>query len=192
MAMRDGGMLRFLLLIPLCVASGCRMYGDAGTKEAVIVQIVTSAEQVDRESVILQEDARRLGSAAELNDSLSPFAVRSAEIAEAHSALATRHAVLAEELRTDPGIKDNPILAWVGADRYRRLHRTFGAMTSERQALMDKRAMLARDLAIDAGIVVAVSRREEGRYQIAPQFYMGSHTVLDLTDVLARMGEVSP
>ena len=168
------------------------MYGDAGTKKAVVAQIVTSAEQVGRESVILQEDARRLSSAAELNVSLSPFAVRSAQIAEAHSALATRHAVLAEELRTDPGIKDNPLFAWVGADRYRRLHRTFGAMTTEREALMDKRAMLARDLAVDAGIVAAVSKREEGRYQIAPQFYMGSHSVLDLTDVLARLGEVAP
>ena len=64
-------------------------------------------------------------------------------------------------------------------------------MTSERQVLMDRRTVLARDLGVYAGIVIAASAREAGRYQIAPQHYLRSHVTPGLTDVLAQLGEAA-
>ena len=168
------------------------MYGDADTKAALEAQVAANAEQIMRESAVVQEDARKLDAAAELDEALASFSARSRAIAEAHAALTLRHSALVEALGSDPGLMDNPLFAWVGTDRYRQLHRAFGAMTTERQALMDRRSMLARDLGEHVGIVIAVSKREVGRYQIVPQHYMRSQTAPDLTDVLARLGELTP
>ena len=181
--------IRFGFVGLLLLTVGCRMYGNADSREALLHAIDESVTQMEREGAILRQDADKLSGAAELNGVLQPFADRAREIADLHKALVKRHQELSAELAETSLLTDNVGAAWLGPDRYRRLHRMFGSMISEWQKLMGQRDVLARDLGEEIGLVAAVHPQEKGRYQIAPHHYQQSKGVLDLTDILARLGE---
>jgi len=183
-----------VLLFGIAVA-GCRTYGDGMSREAL-----TSA--IGREAVTLSavRDEVRLGADAlqalsEEADGLTSLSDRMSVLAEDYDKLVDVHSERVVEAQASGGfLRENPLVAWVGNDRYRELHRTYGTMIAERGALADRYAVLLNDLRAQISGTSPPTPQEVGRYQIAPQFYRRLHEASwhqELSDILAGLESVT-
>ena len=180
------------ILLPLL--AGCRMYGGSERSDFLLEKIQEASLAVEADHARVRSETGALRRAAQEIDALLPFAdrlaahmVRLGAVVEEHQAFA----VEAEDANTGI-LRRNILSSWVGTDRYRRLHRIYGAMISDRQVMSDRYDAVLLDLRAELGMPWEHAVREEGRYQIAPQFYARierSAAHLGLTDILATMGE---
>ena len=179
------------LVVTLLITSGCRMYGNQTSRSLLQQSIEETVSLVDREGAVWLQDVAKLTGAAELNSNLKPFADQAEALALKHSALIERLEHLGTEIANTSIITDNPGARWLGPDRYRKLHRTYGSMISERQRLVHHQITLAHDLGISLGLSEPAQVREAGRYQIVPHHYHHVSQPTTLNDVLAQLGEVA-
>ena len=179
------------LAAALILLAGCRTYGSQASRDLLLQVIDETVRQVDREGALWQQDAEKLAGAAELNPNLQLFADQASVLAHEQGRLADRLQLLGTEIATVSIVTDNPGARWLGPDRYRELHRIYGSMITERQQLMNRRTILARDLGITLGLGEPAQLHEKGRYQIIPHHYHRFSRTLVLTDVLAQLGQAA-
>ena len=175
----------------LTLLSGCRVYGSQASRDLLLRTIDETVLQVDLEGAQWQQDAVKLAGASDLNPDLQLFADQAGVLALELERLAERLQALGTEIAAVSVVTDNPGARWLGPDRYRQLHRIYGSMVTERQHLINRRAILARDLGTRLGLAEPTQPREEGRYQIVPHHYHQFSRTLDLTDVLAQLGQAA-
>ncbi len=161
-----------LLVVLLVALGGCRMYGsqqsvasleDAIRQEAVVWTAI-------RDGVKVEADAL-LGHAAD-DEVLAPLAEHLQRLADDYEVMATKMVSDAESASEGGGLlRSNPLAAWVGPDRYRSLHRVYGAMVAQRQVLADRYEVLRSELQAHVMGTGAMGLQEVARYQVAPPFY---------------------
>ena len=166
------------------------MYGSEASVQALeeAIRQESAALAVERDGVRVSADA--LAERAQQEEALMPFAERLAALADEYSILAASHADAAAHESTGFW-RNNPLISWVGSDRYRSLHRTYGAMIAERRVLSDRHEMLRSDLQAHVTGVGATVPQQVGRYQVAPQFYRRLEYAAQrqkFGDLLANMG----
>jgi hypothetical protein len=115
--------LPLIALIGLVLLGGCRTYGnekyETGPKTYDALQ--ESVKQLEQELGRAESDLRQLESAAEDRDDLKPLAERYRSYVESHEAALDGYREQAEQLSRDAA--------------YRTLHRTYGALTTDRRLL---------------------------------------------------------
>lgn len=171
-----------VFLVGLFLLTGCRTYGGGGDPE-ITASLIKAADQVEVEGSILETEAMLLAQAAERHPELIPYSERMQQIVASYAETVTKQGKLVNHV---VAIKDNPVTNWIGQDRYRALHRAYGAIISERRLGQSKRHILLADLEEQLGMTL--KRRESaevGRLQIRPHFYNRSWMVTDLRDLLA-------
>ncbi len=185
-------LMKVLFVAVLLVAAGCRMYGDADSARLLEDGIVQEAAALAKARDGVQVNAAVLEVLASEDEALAPFAARLTAVANDFASLVVSHQAVAEVIQEDVSVlRSNPLARWVGSDRYRSLHRTYGAMIAEKRVLMDRYEAVRADLQALAASSGQLVVREVGRYQIAPQFY---HQLeynaqrQELSDILANMG----
>lgn len=165
MAHRTMHVVGGVLLLAL-VASGCRSYGDYGSREEIYgkIQQATQLFAEDLERSRGEHDALQRAAAAD--PTLADFAERFAAVVERQAAMVEQHQALAEAASAGGNI----LFAWVGPDSYRRLHSTYGAIISDQQIVRDRYAEVLMDVQQAVG---GPAQRVplQSRYQVAPPFY---------------------
>ena len=113
--------LLFIFVAGGLVLTGCRTYGGYGSEEKTYHQIQETIRQLEQELGRAQSDLRRLETAADTVDALKPLADRYRELVASHEGYLQTYRGQAEALSA-------------GAS-YRNLHRTYGAMITDRDLL---------------------------------------------------------
>ncbi len=179
----------YALAVLLLVAAGCRMYGSDESVQALEDGIRQEAAALAAARDEVKLNAAALEALAEDDQALTLFAQRLVALGRDYDALVEFHRETAA--REGGGLLGNsPLVAWIGRDRYRGLHRTYGAMIAEQRVLTDRYEALRSDMQVFATGSVAMVPQEVGRYQIAPQFYRRlEHAAQrqELSDILASM-----
>ncbi len=179
----------YALAVLLLATAGCRMYGNDASVQALEDGIRQEAAAVAAARDGVKLNAAALEALAEEDEALMPFAQRLTALGGDYDALVEIHHETAA--REGGGFLSNsPLVAWVGRDRYRSLHHTYGAMIAEQRVLTDRYETLRSDLQVYVTGSVAMVPQEVGRYQIAPQFYRRlEHATQrqELSDILASM-----
>lgn len=173
------------MLLLMLVAAGCRTYGGYGSAEETLAKIQEATQRFAEDHERAQGERDALQRAATANPALAALAARFAAVVERQGALVEQHRVWAEEASAGGNI----LFAWVGPDAYRQLHRTYGALITDQQIVQDRYAEVLRGLQQAVGGTPARRVQEEGRYQIAPQFYDRIEYALDqrsVADILAQ------
>ncbi len=171
------------LIIGLFVFTGCRTYGG-GTDDQMAASLRTAYQQIDAEALILQSEAEMLAETAEVYPKLVPFSERMQKIATEYAEMIKKQKKMIDQAIA---FQDNVVTNWVGKDRYRTLHRAFGAVISERELKLDKRYMLSVDLGEYLGVIERKTPSEEGRLQIRPQFYNQLKRDVDFQNIIAGL-----
>lgn len=174
------------LFAGLMVLAGCRTYG--GSEDEIVESLSVTVQQIAAEASAMETEAVRLAEAAAADPALSPYSDRMQIIASEYTAVAQRQQELISEALA---VEDNVLTNWVGRARYGALHRTFGALISERELAQSKRRTLSEDLEIHLGLSQRRRVPEEGRFQIRPHHYNRSQNAIDLKDLLAGIEPVS-
>jgi len=175
----------------LTLLSGCRVYGSQASRELLLRTIDETVLQVDREGAQWQQDAVKLAGASDLNPDLQLFADQAGVLARGEGGRARRVQPVGTDVAAVSVVTDNAGARWLGLARYGQLRRIYGGMVTERQHLSNRRAILASDLGTRLGLAEPTQPREEGRYQIVPHHYHQFSRTLDLTDVLAQLGQAA-
>ena len=183
-------MKAYSIAVLLLVAAGCRMYGSDSSVQALEEGIRQEAVALAAVRDRIHVHASALNAMAAADAALVPYAERLTALAGAYDALVQTHHRAAQAERGG-FLRNNPLVGWVGRDRYRSLHRTYGAMIAEQRVLTDRLEVLRGDLQAHTTGTGAMEPQEIGRYQIAPQFYRRlEHAAQrqELSDILANMG----
>jgi hypothetical protein len=172
------------VLVIALLASGCRTYGAYDNEEKTLNEIRRSTTLFAADYEKAQGNLNTLEAVAASNDQFNPFVESYAAVVGVHEAVLQEHQILAEEAEANDG-------------DYRLLNRTYGAIISDQQVVRDRYTALLADMqhAVDstAGYMVL----EEGRFQVAPQFYdriAHANARRSMTDILAmaRAGTALP
>ena len=171
------------------------MYGNDASVQALEASIVQAAAALAAVRDGVQNSAAALDVLASEDEALAPFAERLVALANDYDVMATMHADRAAAAQEGSGfLRNNVLIRWIGSDRYRSLHREYGAMVAERGVLMARYESLRSDLqAFVNGASLAVPQGR-GRYQVVPPYYRqleydAQHQ--ELSDILANIGAES-
>ncbi len=175
-----------VLFAGLIFLAGCRTYG--GSEDEIAKSLSLTVQQIAAEASAMETEAVRLAEATAADPALSPYSDRMQIIASDYTAVARRQQELIDEALA---VEDNVLTNWVGRARYGALHRTFGALISERELAQSKRRTLSKDLGLHLGLTRRWQVPEEGRFQIRPHHYNRSQDTIDLKDLLAGIESVS-
>jgi hypothetical protein len=175
-----------VLIAGLIVLTGCRTYG--GSEDEIAASLSVTVQQIAAEASAMETEAIRLAEATAADPALSAYSDRMQTIAAEYTAVAQKQQELISKTLA---IEDNVLTSWVGRARYGALHRTFGALISERELAQSKRQLLSEDLGIYLGLTQRGQVPEEGRFQIRPHHYNRSQNAIDLKDLLADIESVS-
>ena len=172
------------VLLLAFIAAGCRTYGGYDSAEKTLDEIREATERFAEDYERAQGERDALQRAAGNNPALGALAERFAAVVEHQGMVVEEHRTLAEEASAGGNI----LFAWVGPDSYRKLHRTYGAIISDQQVVHDRYAEVLRELQQAVGGEAPAMVREEGRYQVTPQFYkrIVSAQQKSVTDILAQ------
>ena len=186
--------MRFNLVVFLLLAgamAGCRGYGGEMSREGLVEAIQQEASSLSLMRDEVRNGATTLASLSEMDAGLSPFSERLTALADQYDALVETHAASAAEAQTSGGVlRENPLISWLGNDRYRELHRAYGAMIADRSVLSDRLALLGSDLREHTSGSTPPVPGEISRYQIVPQFYRKLEYdawYLELGDILSSI-----
>lgn len=175
----NGWIHRLLCGLALVVLlAGCRTYGRYGTEAETYDQIQRANELFARELERARADLELLQQAASSNSMLTPYAERYAAIVARHQAFLEQHRALAGTLAEHQG-------------NYRVLHQGYGSILSEQNVVQDQYTNLLVRLKRTA-TMQAETVPVEGRYQVAPQYYLRlqyANERLTVRDVLSSLQE---
>ncbi|MCY4224133.1 MAG: hypothetical protein OXF06_04795 [Bacteroidetes bacterium] len=171
------------LAFTLLILTGCRTYGGS-TNDQLEASLITASEQIVAEAQMFINEAQMLSEAAMRHPELIPFSEKMHAINSEYIKMMEKHKKLVDEVQQ---IRDFPITNWIANDRYRALHRAYGALITERELKHRKRSYLLTDLSAHLGLAGHQQSVEEGRLQIRPHYYNRSWSVTDLQDLLAMM-----
>jgi len=148
----------FFALAGVVLLSGCRTYGnekhETGPKTYQAIQ--ETVEQMEQDLGRVQADLRRLESAAETNVALKPLANRYQSYVQSHEDAIAGHREQAERLTPQSS--------------YRTLHRTYGAMITDRRLLETKyeRAVRAVWATVRETTIPRKRAQDPSRYVVTP------------------------
>jgi len=154
---------------------GCRTYGDEGYQSgskmySAIQQIV---QQYEQDLGRAQSDLRRLESAAESSDTLRALAERYRTLVRGHEATLQDHQRQAEQL--------------TGGSAYRTLHRTYGAMITDRRLLDRQYQRTVRKVwaTVRDSTIPRTPTRKKSSYIITPvQYPLQDHPDITMAEAL--------
>ena len=145
----------------LLLLTGCRTYGnekyETGPKTYAAIQDIV--KQLDQELGRAQSDLRRLEAAAEAREDLEPLAERYRSYVQSHEAALAGHRNQADRLSADAA--------------YRTLHRTYGAIVTDRRLLQThyRRTVRAVWATVRDTTLPHKAVRDPSRYVITPVQY---------------------
>lgn len=172
------------LLVLALLAGGCRTYGAYDNEEKTLAEIRRAHTLFEAEYEKAQGNLNTLEAVAASNDPFERFVAPYATVVGVHEAILEEHRLMVEEAEANDG-------------SYRLLNRTYGAIISDQQIVRDRYSALLADMqhAVDSTAGYAIM--EEGRFQVAPQFYdriAHANARRSMTDILAmaRTGTAAP
>jgi len=148
----------FVVLTGLLILGGCRTYGnekyETGPKTYEAFQ--QTVEQLERELERAELDLQRLESAAKAREDLSPLAERYRSYVESHEAALEGYREQVERLSADAA--------------YRTLHRTYGAIVTDRRLLHTQYRRTVRKVwaTVRDTSISQKATRDPSRYVITP------------------------
>ena len=176
------------MIIGLLVLTGCRTYGG-GTDDQVAEALIVITQQLEAEVSGIEIESDMLAEASVLNPELIPYTERMKSISSEYVEMIKKQKKIIKEATS---VEDNFLTNWVGRDRYRELHRTLGAIISERELKQIKRQLLYQDMREHIEDVSAgMQASEEGRLQIRPHYYNRPQIAVDFRNLLADI-DVEP
>lgn len=122
-----------VLLAVVALLSGCRTYGDYGTEEATMAEIVAANEEFGQALERAEAEGAELARAAATNPVLAVPAALYSQVLDMHRVLLAAHLLEAEELADGFSL-----FATINQIPYRQLNRTYGAIISEQHAIRDR------------------------------------------------------
>jgi len=154
---------------------GCRTYGDEGYQSeskmySAIQQIV---QQYEQDLGRAQSDLRRLESAAESSDTLRALADRYRTLVRGHEATLQDHQRQAQQLTS--------------GSAYRTLHRTYGAMVTDRRLLDRQYQRTVRKVwaTVRDSTIPRTPTRKKSNYIITPvQYPLQDHPDITMAEAL--------
>lgn len=167
-----------VLFVAALLLVGCRTYGDEGydsgpkTYEAFQQTI----KQLDQDLGRAQSDLRRLESAAESADTLQSLVVRYRTLVEGHEATLQQYRDHADQLSPNSA--------------YRSLHRTYGAIVTDRRLLERQYERTTRKVwaTVRDSTIPRKSTRKESDYIITPINYPAENTAPKISMAEALRG----
>jgi exonuclease VII large subunit len=165
----------FAVLASALLLVGCRTYGDEGynSESKLYSAIQQTVKQTEQDLGRAQSDLRRLESAAESSDTLAALAERYRTLVRGHEATLQNYERKAERLTPGSG--------------YRTLHRTYGAMVTDRRLLNRQYQRTVRKVwaTVRDSTIPRTPTRLKSSYVITPvQYPLTDHPDLTMAEAL--------